>query len=62
MTFDETLSSGGTYAATFDDSRTIRDFGWKPEYDLDKAITDHISSVQNSNDSLKKNTPDRPLN
>ena len=56
VTFDEPLSPEATYAATFDDSHTIRDFDWKPEYDLNKAIVHHISTVQNTNYTAEKAT------
>ena len=46
ITYENTEQSGANYAAAFDDSSTVRDLGWKPEYDLEKAIRAHIAAIQ----------------
>ena len=40
-----------SWPKALDDSIARRDWGWKPEYDLDKMTSDLLLEIKNSHDS-----------
>ncbi|MDR1777442.1 MAG: NAD(P)-dependent oxidoreductase [Desulfovibrio sp.] len=47
VTFSAKAVKPSPYAVCFDDSAAKRDLGWKPDYSIEDAVKDHLSTVLN---------------
>ena len=45
ITFAEEKTASSPYAVWFDDSVAKRDLGWRPDYDIERSVKDHLSVV-----------------
>jgi UDP-glucose 4-epimerase len=45
VSFADKAAVPSPYAVCFDDSAARRDLGWKPDYSIEEAVKDHLSTV-----------------
>lgn len=46
VTFSPKTAEPSLYAARFDDTPARRDLGWKPDYNMEEAVKDHLSHIR----------------